>query len=105
MTKFKIEKGVSRVRRVKLQASIEESIAADLTVMGEWSNNDKNYIVNELLRFALAQDGDFQAFKQSRIGITADSQPKHPSASPASDATSSKKADATEVRSAKPGSE
>src|ERR1700688_3639747 len=53
MSKFKIEKGISRINRVKLQATIEESIAADLGLLGEWSNNDKNYIVNELLRFAL----------------------------------------------------
>ena len=65
MSKFKIEKGISRINRVKLQATIEESIAADLALMGEWSNNDKNYIVNELLRFALAQDSDFQAYKES----------------------------------------
>ena len=65
MTKFKIEKGVSRITRVKLQATIEESIAADLALLGEWSNNDKNYIVNELLRFALSQDSEFQAYKES----------------------------------------
>jgi hypothetical protein len=50
---------------VKLQASIEESIAADLLLMSEWSNNDKNYIVNELLRFALSQEAEFQAHKES----------------------------------------
>ena len=65
MTKFKIEKGVSRIARVKLQATIEESIAADLALLGEWSNNDKNFIVNELLRFALSQDSEFQAYKAS----------------------------------------
>jgi hypothetical protein len=65
MSKFKIEKGISRITRVKLQATIEESIAADLALIGEWSNNDKNYIVNELLRFALVQDSDFQAYKES----------------------------------------
>src|SRR5882724_2223775 len=65
MSKFKIEKGISRITRVKLQATIEESIVADLALLGEWSNNDKNYIVNELLRFALSQDSDFQAFKES----------------------------------------
>jgi hypothetical protein len=68
MNKFKIEKGVSRINRVKLQATIEESIAADLGLLGEWSNNDKNYIVNELLRFALSQDREFQAYKES-IGL------------------------------------
>jgi hypothetical protein len=65
MSKFKIEKGISRITRVKLQASIEESIADDLALLGEWSNNDKNYIVNELLRFALSQDSEFQAYKES----------------------------------------
>jgi hypothetical protein len=65
MRKFKIEKGISRINRVKLQATVEESIATDLALMGEWSNNDKNYIVNELLRFALSQDNEFQAYKES----------------------------------------
>ena len=65
MSKFKIEKGISRINRVKLQATIEESIAADLALLGEWSNNDKNYIVNELLRFALSQDSEFQTYKES----------------------------------------
>src|SRR5260370_3383746 len=65
MNKFKIEKGISRITRVKLQATIEESIAADLGLLGEWSNNDKNYIVNELLHFALSQDSEFQAYKES----------------------------------------
>jgi len=65
MGKFKIEKGASRIARVKLQATIEESIAADLSLICEWSNNEKNYVVNELLRFAVAEDSEFQAYKQS----------------------------------------
>jgi hypothetical protein len=65
MSKFKIEKGVSRINRVKLQASIEEPVAAELTLMCEWSNNDRNYVVNQLLRFALSQDNEFQAYKES----------------------------------------
>ena len=65
MSKFKIEKGVSRINRVKLQASIEEPAAAELALMCEWSNNDRNYVVNELLGFALSQDGEFQAYKES----------------------------------------
>ncbi len=32
MGKFKIEKGASRIARVKLQATIDESIAADLSL-------------------------------------------------------------------------
>src|SRR5690348_10028357 len=67
MSKFKIEKGVSRINRVKLQASIEEPVATELALMCEWSNNDRNYVVNELLRFALSQDDEFQAYKGSAI--------------------------------------
>jgi hypothetical protein len=37
MSKFKIEKGVSRINRVKLQAAIEEPVAAELALMCEWS--------------------------------------------------------------------
>ena len=65
MSKFKIEKGISRINRVKLQASIEEPVAAELALMCEWSNNDRNYVVNELLHFALSQDAEFQAYKES----------------------------------------
>jgi len=65
MSKFKIEKGVSRINRVKLQASIEEPVATELALMCEWSNNDRNYVVNELLRFAMSQDVEFQAHKDS----------------------------------------
>jgi hypothetical protein len=67
MGKFKIEKGASRVTRVKLQATIEESIAADLSLMCEWSNNEKNYVVNELLRFAVAEDSEFQRLIRSLL--------------------------------------
>ncbi len=65
MSKFRIEKGVSRINRVKLQASIEEPVAAELALICGWSNNDRNYVVNELLRFALSQDSEFQAYKES----------------------------------------
>ena len=65
MSKFRIERGVSRINRVKLQASIEEPVAAELALMCEWSNNDRNYVVNELLRFALSQDSEFQVYKES----------------------------------------
>ena len=71
MAKLKIEKGISRIARVKLQATIDESVAQDIALMGEWSNNDKNYLVNELLRFGLSQDSEFQAYKQSANGASA----------------------------------
>ena len=80
MGKFKIDKGVSRINRVKLQASIEEPVAAELALICEWSNNDRNYVVNELLRFALSQDGEFQAYKES-ANVSGEGKPQAPTGS------------------------
>ena len=63
MSKFKFEHGISRVRRSKLQCTIDQSIADDIEMLSEWSNNETNYIVNELLRFALTQEEEFQKYK------------------------------------------
>jgi hypothetical protein len=65
MSKMKIEHGVSRVRRAKLQASIDQSIADDIQALAEWSNNEPQYVVNQLLRFALTQEEDFLKYKAS----------------------------------------
>lgn len=70
MNKLRIEHGVSRVRRAKLQASIDQSIADDIQAMAEWSNNEPQYVINQLLRFALAQEEDFQKYK-SNLAATA----------------------------------
>jgi hypothetical protein len=63
MSKLKIERGASKLRWVQLKINVEESIAADLELMCKWSDNDRKYVVNELLRFALSQSGDFQKYK------------------------------------------
>ena len=65
MSKLKLEHGVSRVRRAKLQSSIDQTIAEDIELLAQWSNNETQYIVNELLRFALTQEEDFQKYKAS----------------------------------------
>jgi hypothetical protein len=65
MSKLKLEHGVSRIRRAKLQSSIDQTIADDIELMAEWSNNETNYVVNELLRFALANEEEFQKYKAS----------------------------------------
>jgi hypothetical protein len=65
MSKLKLEHGVSRIRRAKLQSSIDQTVADDIERMAEWSNNETNYIVNEMLRFALTQEEDFQKYKAS----------------------------------------
>ena len=63
MSKLKLQHGISRVRRAKLQTSIDQTIADDVELLAEWSNNETQYVVNELLRFALAQEEDFQKYK------------------------------------------
>jgi len=63
MSKLKLSHGVSRVRRAKLQVSIDQTVADDLELMAKWSNNETQYIVNELLRFAIAQEEDFLKYK------------------------------------------
>lgn len=101
MSKLKIEHGVSRIKRAKLQASIEHSVLNDIELFAEWSNNESNYIVTELLRFALTQDEDFQKFKSEHAAkhppsnstlTPVSSLPKtisDPSAKPAAGATNS----------------
>ena len=65
MSRLKLQHGVSRIRRAKLQSSIDQTVADDVELMAKWSNNETQYIVNELLRFAIAQEEDFLKYKAS----------------------------------------
>lgn len=71
MSKLKLEHGVSRIRRAKLQSSIDQIVAEDIELLAQWSNNETNFVVNELLRFALTQEEDFQRYKASAAVNTA----------------------------------
>jgi hypothetical protein len=65
MSKFKIEHGASKVNLVLLKTNIEDTISQDIDLMSSWSNNDRKYVVNELLRFALTQEEEFLKYKAS----------------------------------------
>jgi hypothetical protein len=65
MSKLKIEKGASRIRRVPLKTTIDGTVADEIELMCQWSENDTSYVANQLLRFALNQSEDFQQYKQS----------------------------------------
>jgi len=67
MSRFKIDHSASRIRQAKIQASIDQSIADDIQLMAEWSDNEPKYIINQLLRFALAQEESFQKYKASSM--------------------------------------
>ena len=71
MSKLKIEKGASKVRRAPLKATIDGTVADDLELMCEWSQNDSSYLVNLLLGFAIAQSEDFQEYKAERPALEA----------------------------------
>ena len=73
MSKFKIEHGASKVRLVQLKTNIEDSISNDIDLMCRWSENDRKYIINELLRFALTQEEDFLKYKAAQGTIPAQS--------------------------------
>lgn len=66
MSKFKIEHGASKVKLVLLKTNIEDSISNDIDLMCEWSDNERKFIINELLRFALTQEEDFLKYKTSK---------------------------------------
>jgi hypothetical protein len=67
MSKLKIEKGASKVRRAPLKATIDGAVADDLELMCEWSENDTSYLVNLLLGFAIAQSGEFQKYRAEQL--------------------------------------
>jgi hypothetical protein len=64
MSKLKIDKGASRIRRVPLKTTIDGTVWDDVELMCQWSENDTSYVVNQLLRFALSQSEEFQEHKQ-----------------------------------------
>lgn len=70
MSKFKIEHGASKINLVLLKTNIEDTISQDIDLLATWSTNDRKFIVNELLRFALAQEEDFQKYKASSTATT-----------------------------------
>ncbi len=63
MSKLKIEHGASKINLVLLKTNIEDGISSDIDLMAAWSDNERKYIVNELLRFALTQGEDFLKYK------------------------------------------
>jgi hypothetical protein len=82
MSRLKIEKGASKVRRAPLKATIDGAVADDLELMCEWSDNDTSYLVNLLLGFAVAQSEEFQKYKAERLATPSTARAE---AKPASD--------------------
>ena len=66
MSKLKIEKGASKVRRTPLKVTVDGTVADDLELMCQWSENESSYLVNLLLGFAIAQSEEFQKYKAAQ---------------------------------------
>lgn len=73
MSRLKVMHGVSRIRRAKLQSSIDQTVADDIELLAKWSNNETNYVINELLKFALTQEEEFQKYKAGLPPVKAQS--------------------------------
>jgi hypothetical protein len=65
MPRFKINRNINKEEKHLLQTKLDGSLIEDVNLLCKWSGNDKNYVVAELLRFALSQESDFQDYKQS----------------------------------------
>jgi hypothetical protein len=68
MSKLRIEHGASKAHWIVLKTTIEEQTSTDIDMLCQWSENDRRYVINELLRFALAHAEDFQQHKASAQG-------------------------------------
>jgi len=75
MSKLKIERGASKVRRAPLKVTIDGTVSDDLDLMCKWSENDSSYLVNLLLGFAIAQSEDFQRYKVDHLAHPAGAVP------------------------------
>lgn len=86
MSKLKIDKGASKVRRASLKATIDGTVSDDLELMCEWSENDASYLVNLLLGFAMAQSEEFQRYKAehatSKVHPSGNAKAERPSVKP-----------------------
>jgi len=73
MSRLKIEKGASKVRRAPLKVTIDGTVSDDLELMCQWSENDSSYLVNLLLGFAIAQSEEFQKYKVDHLATSSSS--------------------------------
>jgi len=73
MSRLKIEKGASKVRRAPLKVTIDGTVSDDLELMCQWSENDPSYLVNLLLGLAIAHSEEFQQYKADHLATSSSS--------------------------------
>ncbi len=65
MGRFRITRNNTKEQKQLLQAKLETSLVEDINLLCKWSGNEKNYVIAELLRYALSQESEFQEYKKS----------------------------------------
>lgn len=63
MGRFKIERNTNKEQKQLLQAKLEASLVEEVNMLCQWSGNEKNFVIAQLLRYALSQESDFQQYK------------------------------------------
>lgn len=66
MSRFRIARNDRNIDRKLVKARIETALVDDVNLLVKWSNRDKSDIVSELIRYALSQESEFQAYKATR---------------------------------------
>ena len=65
MARFKINRNNNKEEKQLLQAKLDASLVEEVNLLCKWSGNEKNYVIAELLRYALSQESDFQEYRQT----------------------------------------
>lgn len=65
MARFKINRINNKEGKQVLQVKLDASLVEEVNLLCKWSGNEKNYVVAELLRYALSQESDFQEYRQA----------------------------------------
>lgn len=65
MARFKIARNNNQEKKQLLQAKLDASLVEEVNLLCKWSGNEKNYVIAELLRYALSQETDFQEYRAS----------------------------------------
>ena len=63
MSRFKINRNNNKEEKQVLQVKLEASLVDEVNLLCKWSGNEKNFVVAELLRYALSQEADFRKYK------------------------------------------
>jgi hypothetical protein len=72
MKRFKIERNTNKDKKQLLQAKLEVGLVEEVNLLCEWSGSEKNFVIAQLLRYALSQEGDFQQYKRSLASVPSD---------------------------------